>query len=78
MGIRDVRVTPLITVYPNYDTASDTWQFRPHVERMQEEGLVDASAMHAWLAEIEEANRKGHLFASMTGFLVGGTKPSQA
>ncbi len=74
-GMADVKVNPETLVLYNLETAEPYWTFRSTAQRCVEAGLITAEQAASWVASIEEIDRAGNFFNSLTAFIVCGQKP---
>src|SRR5439155_22621600 len=74
-GLLDISVTPHTVM--GFDFAHGPWglDLAAVAERAQAAGVVSAAEAAAWVARLEEGERAGHLFNTLTAFVVAGRKP---
>lgn len=73
-GLVDVQVVPLTLVLYDLETAEPYWTFRSTARRTAEAGLITHEQAEAWIRSIEEIDRAGQFFNSLTAFIVCGRK----
>jgi ubiquinone/menaquinone biosynthesis C-methylase UbiE len=71
-GLIDMTVTPHPVLFP-YEFAELLWG--GHLTRAQEAGTVTPAEVAQWWAGLKEAHDEHRFFASLTAFIVAGTKP---
>jgi hypothetical protein len=74
VGLVDVDVHPLTFTTTEFAVIDGIAGIKRHLETLVRAGTVTAAAGEAWEHQVEEANRTGRFFASLTGFVVVGRK----
>jgi len=73
-GMTDVRIVPHTLVLRDLAMAEPYWTFRGTAQRAAEAGLITPEQAASWIASIEEIDKAGHFFNSLTAFIVCGRK----
>lgn len=74
-GLTDVQIVPETLVLRDLETAEPYWLFRNTARRTAEAGLITSEEATRWIQSIEELDRAGMFFNSLTAFIVCGRKP---
>ena len=73
-GLTDVVVVQRGATFTSLETFDYLFRLRDAVTTVREAGVLTASDAEAWLAGLEEADRRGRFFGSLSGILVVGRK----
>ena len=75
VGLVDVAVHPLTFTTTEFAVIDGIAGINRHLETLVRTGTITAAAGEAWRHQVDEDNRAGHFFTSLTGFVVVGRKP---
>ncbi len=74
-GLVDVTVHGGAMVLTDRQAAERIWGLGRHARAAARAGAVDATEVEAWLAELDEADRRGVFFSATVGFVAAGRVP---
>jgi ubiquinone/menaquinone biosynthesis C-methylase UbiE len=74
-GLTDLTVEPFTTWSASLEAVLARVPYREAVDRVLQDGIADAEQMSAWWRSLEEADRAGTFFWSMTSFVFAGRRP---
>jgi ubiquinone/menaquinone biosynthesis C-methylase UbiE len=77
-GLEDVRVVPVAAALTSFPLANQVLRLAAAARGAVATGAVSEEQAERWLAQLEEADRDGRFFTSLTGYIVAGRKPNQA
>ena len=75
LGLADVFVSADVFVITNLSLADRLWRLRETAERATEKGAISKQEASDWMSQLEEADRNGLFFGTVTGFAAVGQKP---
>lgn len=75
-GLREIEVLPVTIPLLNFSVAEPVLELRKCVETAVEKRVISRAEGLHWLRELEERDRAGRFFSSITGFGLFATKPS--
>ncbi len=75
VGLVDVDVHPLTFTTTEFAVIDGIAGIKRHLETLVRTGTITAAVGEAWQVQVEEADRAGRFFATLTGFVVVGRKP---
>ncbi len=70
----DVHVAPAAMILPSYDLANLLFGLENSVNKMETNGFISEGEAIQWLNELKLLDAQGLFLASLTGFIVKGTK----
>ena len=74
-GLVEVTAEPTSRAITDYALVASAFDLRASAQRAAEEGIVTAAEATAWIEYLEAADRAGHFFCAVAGFLASGRKP---
>jgi ubiquinone/menaquinone biosynthesis C-methylase UbiE len=74
-GLTNVTVEPTTLTSRSLQAVTARMHYRDAVDRAIQDGIVDAEQMNAWWHSLEEADRDGLFFWSITSFTFAGQRP---
>ena len=74
-GLTDIVIDTGTVILDDYILADKFWRLRENAKRAQDTGIVSEKEITSWLKELEDADKTGHFFGSISGFAVCGRKP---
>jgi ubiquinone/menaquinone biosynthesis C-methylase UbiE len=75
LGLADVFVNADVFVITNLSLADRFWRLRQTAERASKAGAISEQDASDWVSQLEEADRNGLFFGTVTGFAAVGQKP---
>jgi ubiquinone/menaquinone biosynthesis C-methylase UbiE len=75
VGLVEVGVIPVTPILADYAMANQTFGLEEGMVRARSSGTVSADEADRWMRGLQEADRAGEFFCTITGFIVAGRKP---
>ena len=75
-GLREIEVLPVTIPVLDFSVAEPVLELRKCVETAVKKRVISSAEGLQWLRELEERDRAGRFFSSITGFGLFATKPS--
>jgi hypothetical protein len=75
-GMLDVQTLPACACLTNLAHADQIFGLRDATQKAVIRGAISGKQAARWIAEIEDADRRGRFFSGITGFIVAGGKPA--
>jgi hypothetical protein len=74
-GLTDLTVEPSTTYSTSLQAVMARVPYREAIDRALQAGMVDTEQMSSWWRSLEDADRAGTFFWSMTFFIFAGRRP---